>query len=234
MKYFPVSTLFFFNAGIRGEGLYNLLNENEDFRNTVSIAKAAQVKDLFTSFNGDLSAGLINVTLNSSPTFVAYAQVKNSNAVQAIYKNKQTLGMKKGEDIVELGKDAYVYKARGMNIFFGVRNNEMYATNDELIYKGIGKDAEKSVKDAPYASDMKGKNVFMALNAEAALELPIVKMLVGFGGEEFKTYFKLASNVSYLSMSSEGETSEIDLCLKDKDANALKQIVDFAKQFAGI
>jgi hypothetical protein len=35
-------------------------------------------------------------------------------------------------------------------------------------------------------------------------------------------------------MSSEGEVSEIDLCLKDKDVNALKQIVDFAKQFAGM
>ena len=35
-------------------------------------------------------------------------------------------------------------------------------------------------------------------------------------------------------MSSEGEISEIDLCLKDKDVNALKQIVDFAKQFASM
>ena len=69
---------------------------------------------------------------------------------------------------------------------------------------------------------------------EAILDLPVVKMLVGFGGKEFKTYSDLASKVSYLSVSSEGETSETDLCLKDKDVNALKQIVDFAKQFAGM
>lgn len=121
-----------------------------------------------------------------------------------------------------------------MNVFFGVKDNQMYATNDELLYKSIGKDVDKSVKDAPYFSDMKGKNAFIALNAGAALELPIVKMLVGFGGEEVKTYFNLASNVSYLSFSSEGETSEVDLCLKNKDTNALKQIIDFAKQFAGM
>ena len=83
-------------------------------------------------------------------------------------------------------------------------------------------------------ADMKGKTVFMAINAEAILDLPVVKMLVGFGGKEFKTYSDLASKVSYLSVSSEGETSETDLCLKDKDVNALKQIVDFAKQFAGM
>jgi hypothetical protein len=35
-------------------------------------------------------------------------------------------------------------------------------------------------------------------------------------------------------MSTEGEISEFDLCLKDKDVNALKQIVDFARQFAGM
>lgn len=234
VKYFPASTLFFFNAGVKGEGLYTLLNENEEFRNTVSIAKAAEVKELFSSFNGDISAGLINVNMSNAPTFVAYAEVKNDKAIQAIYKNKQALGMKNGEDIVELGKGEYVFKTRNMNIFFGVKNNQMYATNDELIYKGIGKDADKSIKDAPYASDMKGKNVFMAFNAEAAMELPMVKMLVGFGGEEVKTYFSLASKISYLSASSEGETSEIDLCLKDKDTNALKQIVDFGKQFSGM
>ena len=218
----------------KGEGLYNLLSENKEFRSTVSIAKADEVKELFSSFNGDISAGLINVTMNSAPTFLAYADVKNGNALEALYKNKQALGMRKGEDIMELGKDEYVYKTRGMNVFFGIKDKQMYATNDELLYKSIGKAVDKSIKDAPYAADMKGKTVFMAINAEAILDLPVVKMLVGFGGKEFKTYSDLASKVSYLSVSSEGETSETDLCLKDKDVNALKQIVDFAKQFAGM
>ena len=234
VKYFPASTLMFVNMGVKGEGLYNLLSENQEFRSTVSIAKADEVKELFSSFNGDISAGLINVTMNSAPTFLAYADVKNGNALEALYKNKQALGLKKGEDIMELGKDEYVYKTRGMNIFFGIKDKQMYATNDELLYKSIGKAVDKSIKDAPYAAEMKGKTVFMAINAEAILDLPVVKMLVGFGGKEFKTYSDLASKVSYLSVSSEGETSETDLCLKDKDVNALKQIVDFAKQFAGM
>ena len=45
----------FVNLGIKGEGLYNLLSENKEFRNTVSIAKADEVKELFGSFNGDIS-----------------------------------------------------------------------------------------------------------------------------------------------------------------------------------
>lgn len=234
VKYFPASTLMFLNIGVKGEGLYNLLSENKEFRNTISIAKADEVKELFGSFNGDISAGLINVTRNIAPTFMLYADVKNGNALEALYKNKQSLGMKRGEDIIQLGKDEYVYKTKGMNIFFGIKDKQMYATNDELLYKNVGKAADKSIKDAPYASDMKGKNIFVAINADAILDLPVVKMVAGFGGQEVKTYIELANKVSYLSMSSEGEISEIDLCLKDKDVNALKQIVDFAKQFAGM
>ncbi|WP_336617671.1 DUF4836 family protein [Bacteroides acidifaciens] len=233
-KYFPASTLMFLNIGVKGEGLYNLLSENKEFRNTISIAKADEVKELFGSFNGDISAGLINVTRNIAPTFMLYADVKNGNALEVLYKNKQSLGMKRGEDIIQLGKDEYVYKTKGMNIFFGIKDKQMYATNDELLYKNVGKAADKSIKDAPYASDMKGKNIFVAINADAILDLTVVKMVAGFGGQEVKTYIELANKVSYLSMSSEGEISEIDLCLKDKDVNALKQIVDFAKQFAGM
>ncbi|WP_336527445.1 DUF4836 family protein, partial [Bacteroides acidifaciens] len=33
-KYFPASTLMFLNIGVKGEGLYNLLSENKEFRNT--------------------------------------------------------------------------------------------------------------------------------------------------------------------------------------------------------
>lgn len=234
VKYFPSSTLMFFNVGVKGEGLYSLLSENKEFRNTISIAKADEVKELFGSFNGDISAGLINVTRNIAPTFMLYADVKNGNALEALYKNKQSLGMKRGEDIIQLGKDEYVYKTKGMNIFFGIKDKQMYATNDELLYKNVGKAADKSIKDAPYASDMKGKNIFVAINADAILDLTVVKMVAGFGGQEVKTYIELANKVSYLSMSSEGEISKIDLCLKDKDVNALKQIVDFAKQFAGM
>lgn len=34
VKYFPASTLMFVNMGVKGEGLYNLLSENQEFRST--------------------------------------------------------------------------------------------------------------------------------------------------------------------------------------------------------
>lgn len=234
LKYFPASTIAFLNIGANGEAIYNLLQENPEFRSTFSLAKAAEVKDLFASFNGDISVGLINVTMNQAPTFAAYAEVKNGNALKAIYNNKQALNLQ-GGDIVQLGENEYVYKSRQMNIFFGLKDKQMYATNDELLYKSIGKPVEKSVKDTGYAADIKGKNAFFVINVEAILELPVVKMLVGFGGEEYQMYYNLASQVSYLEAYSDSNSiGTVELILKNKDVNALKQIVDFAKKFTGM
>lgn len=91
LQNFPESTLAFLNIGVNGAAFYDLLFNNEEFRRNVSLAKADEVKSLFASFDGDISIGLINVTLNSVPTFAAYADAKNGNALKALYDNKKQL-----------------------------------------------------------------------------------------------------------------------------------------------
>ena len=235
LQNFPESTLAFLNIGVNGAAFYDLLLNNEEFRRNVSLAKAEEVKSLFASFDGDISIGLINVTMNSAPNFAAYADAKNGNALKALYNKKKELKLGRNEDIIQLGENEYVYKSNTNNVFFGIRNKQMYATNDELLYKNISKPVDKSIKDAGYVSDMKGKNVFFVINMDAILDLPVVKMITGFGGEEYQTYYKLASQISYIEAFSDSEgKTETAILLKNKDVNALKQIVDFAKQFAGM
>lgn len=235
LQNFPESTLAFLNIGVNGAAFYDLLLNNEEFRRNVSLAKAEEVKSLFASFDGDISIGLINVTMNSAPTFAAYADAKSGNALKALYDKKKELKLGRNEDIIQLGENEYVYKSNTNNVFFGIRNKQMYATNDELLYKNISKPVDKSIKDAGYVSDMKGKNVFFVINMDAILDLPVVKMITGFGGEEYQTYYKLASQISYIEAFSDSEgKTETAILLKNKDVNALKQIVDFAKQFAGM
>ena len=234
LKYFPKSTLALFSIGINGEEFYNVLQENEQFRNDFSITKAAEVKDLFSAFQNDLTVGLINVTMNSNPSFLAYASVKNDAPMKALYEKKSELGLKRGEDIVKLNENEYVYKSRAINIFFGIRDKQMYATNDELLYKNVCKAVDPSVKETNFASGLKGKRTAFVINAEAVLDLPIVKMLVGFGGQEYSTYYSLLGNISYLEAVGTEDKATVTLQLKNKDVNALKQIVDFIKQFAGM
>ena len=230
LKYFPKSTLALFSIGINGEEFYNVLQENEQFRNDFSITKAAEVKDLFSAFHNDLTIGLINVTMNSNPSFLAYASVKNDAPLKALYEKKSELG----EDIVKLNENEYVYKSRAINIFFGIRDKQMYATNDELLYKNACKTADPSAKETDFASSLKGKRTAFVINAEAVLDLPVVKMLAGFGGQEYSTYYSLLGNISYLEAVGNEDKATVTLQLKNKNVNALKQIVDFIKQFAGM
>ena len=228
-KYFPASTLMFITFGVKGDQLYELLNiEN------LSLGETEEIKAIVDSFNGDITAGLINVTMENTPAFMAYAEVSDNNAVQRLYANIQKMNLRKGSDILQLGKNEYVYKSKNMKIFFGVKDKQMYATNDEMLYKRIGKAAEKSVKDAVYASEMKGNPLYMAINAEAIADLPLVKMIISFNSKEAQTLSGLLAGTSHLSVSFERETSDITLHLKNKNDNALKQIVEFAKQFAGM
>ena len=234
LKYFPKSTLALLSIGINGEEFYNVLQENEQFRNDFSITKAAEVKDLFSAFHNDLTIGLINVTMNSNPSFLAYASVKNDAPLKALYEKKSELGLKRGEDIVKLNENEYVYKSRAINIFFGIRDKQMYATNDELLYKNACKTADPSAKETDFASSLKGKRTAFVINAEAVLDLPVIKLLVGFGGQEYSTYYSLLGNISYLEAVGNEDKATVTLQLKNKDVNALKQIVDFIKQFAGM
>ena len=62
-----------------------------------------------------------------------------------------------------------------MNVFFGIKDKQMYATNDELLYKNIEKVATKVYQRRSVCIGNEGKTVFMAINAEAILELPLLK-----------------------------------------------------------
>lgn len=234
LKYFPKSTLLIGSMGINGEQFYNMLLENKEFQKNFSIAKANEVKALFATFQNDMTIGLVNFTMNSAPSFLAYASVKSATPVQMLYERKGELGLKRNEDILKLGENEYVYKSRMLNVFFGVRNNTLYATNDELLYKSIDKNVNPSVKDTEYASDMKGKHFAFVANAEAILALPIVKMMAEYGGTQYASAFSLLDKVSYLEAISTEDNAEIVLQLKDKNVNALKQFVNFIKEFAGV
>lgn len=232
---FPLSTLMYVSFNVNGEKLYDLLQENKEFRESLSLEKAENIKEIFSAFKGDISAGLINVTMSDMPTFTAYAEAKSGVALEALYAAKSQLGLGSSEDIVKLGDNEYVFKSRQMNIFFGYKDKFMYATNDELIYKNIGKKENKSLKEAAYASNMKGKYQYMVIDMKSILELPAVKMVAAMGGREAGMYLDIASKVSYFDIVGEGDNqTTMNLWLTDKETNALKQIIDLAKQYAGV
>lgn len=235
LKYLPKSTVALLSVGVNGEEFYNTLLENEELCKMLSLSQGTAIQKLFAALQSDFTLGLVNVTLNKAPSFMAYTGMKDGTPLKELYEQKDKLGLKRGEDIVKLNDDEYVYKSRGMNIFFGIRDKQMlYITNDELLYKDAGKAANPSAKETAYASGLKGKRSVFVINTEAVLELPVVKMITGYGGAEYNMYYALCDRVSYLEAAFEGDKATITLQLKEKNVNALKQAANFVKEFAGL
>ena len=130
-------------------GFQKMQKQKGDVNFLASLAALPQ------AYARQLNIGLTSIKVDPKD-IMALGNLKNGNALKALYDNKKALNLKRGEDIVLLSDNEYVYKSRAMNIFFGFKDNQMYATNDELLYKNIGKAADKSIKDTSYASDMKG------------------------------------------------------------------------------
>lgn len=233
LKQFPQSTLMLLSLGVNGKELYNILQENEEFRANFSIAKADEVKELFSTFQNDITAGLINFTMDSAPTFLLYADVKSTAPVNLLYDKKGDLGLKRGEDILKLDEDKYVYKSKNINLFFGIHDKKLYATNDELLYKSINKPMKPSAKETEYASGMKGQNFAFIIHIESILQLPFMKMMVEYGGPEHNMFYTLANKTTYMEVIGVDGKAELTLYLKDKNVNALKQMTDFVREFAG-
>lgn len=213
-----------------GSASYDILMANTPLGEELSAKDAEYIKRLFGMFQDDFTLGLVNLTLNRLPSLLAYASVNDASPLKELADNaflKKQLG--RGSSIVELEADQYVLRTRQFNLFFGVRDGNFYATNDETLYKDILKKCDPSAAKTSFASEMKGKKASCVLNVEAICQLPIVKMLAGFGGSKNAVYFAALDNISYLKGESDGQTALISLQMKDQNSNALKQLAELCK-----
>lgn len=230
INYFPQSTLMLASAGLNGNALYDLLLEMTPMGEELSAKDAEVVKQLLSMFEEDFTFGMVNFTLNKLPSLLAYATVKDAAPLKTLLDNpelKKQLG--RGNDIVQLDEDRYVWKSRNFNLFFGVQDKQFYATNDELLYRDLFKKCEPSVAQNEYAADIKGKNGFAVIDIEAVCQLPIIKMLSGMGGGKYAAVLTVLDRIAYLKSENNETGNYVTLQLKDQDTNALKQIVELAK-----
>lgn len=230
---FPSTPLMLFSINLKGDEFFKSLMSNEEFNKAMQGEEGTLIHEFIKAFNGDVSFALLDVTMTDMPAFVAYAETNDNSAFDVIYKNKDKFGLRSGDDIVQLSENQYQYKSRNMSFYFGIKDKRAYITNDQAIYQGTS--LSTSLKDARYASKIKGKIQFAVVDVDAILALPVVQMLAGFGGSEYKTILDILKKFSYLEATSANhKEAEIILHMTDKDTNTLKQIVDMAKQFSGM
>lgn len=233
-KYFPDSTLMFMNINIDGSKLCTYLKENKEIQKNIPLKENPELEKAFKTFSGDFSVALTTVGLDQMPVFLGYAEVKDGQLLADLYTKLNQKKANKYESFTKIGEDKYLYKSGKMSIFAGVEDHKMYITNSESAYQEIFKKKDQSIEDAPYFSQMKNSIFSMSLNIKSVLNLPMVKMLVGFGGEEYQMYYNLCSKMNYITITSNKTESETILAFEDQKTNALKQIVDFSKTFVGM
>ncbi|WP_071145391.1 DUF4836 family protein [Bacteroides ihuae] len=212
-SYFPASTVAYIAVNAKGDEFYKLLSENSEFQNSFIGAERSEVKSLITHIDGEVAVAITNASLMGMPSFIAYAEINDEVAVKSLRK----------------------YAAISMiPMYVGQSGKLAFITNDKALMAVAGKVQTDPLSNTSFAENIKGNSYYMAINTESLLKLPLVANMAGFG-EEFAMYQNLGSQISYIEMRGQKDgKGELNMTLKNKEKNALKQIVDFAKQFVGL
>lgn len=228
-KLLPASTLIYFSTNLNGSDLTDFY-----LKQAKPASESKLIEALARSVNGEVTFGLLNFSLTSDPAFVVYGEMKNADAVDALYLKKDSLRLKRGQKLVKLADHEYMVENaarlfRSIPLFFGYKDGRFYATNDEMVYKTIGKEASPSLKGSPYLDNRKGTSLYSMINVDAALQLPIAKMAAATPAG---AALQMAGKISYLSAGSNANSGRVEIVLTDSKENALKQLTDLLVQLS--
>jgi hypothetical protein len=223
LQCFPKSMPFIFTIGMNGEGAFKQLADITGF----DVSEIPALHDLMESVCGDLTIGF-NAWDKKNYTFLAYAQIKDADKIRNIYKLSDEFGKFK-----KVGLDEYQYVIPKGNIWFGIDKNLLYMTNDgkwaEDKWNLSGGDKGTFMQN-PVAVQAKGKKMFFKVEPEALL--PLLTQ-----GKKIPTLISALTlnSVDYIEGYDVSPTSwKVELLMKDKNTNTLKQIVKMIRQIVGM
>lgn len=239
---FPQSTLFYTNVGINGSKLYDYIQQMPDLQRFGKVQEADfqaimnTLKPAFESLEGDITMGFTGVVMGAIPTFIAYAEVKDNTILDLINANKQKLEQQNGVRIDKINDTEYALSIYDLGIYYGIRDNFFYTTNDNALYANLGKPATPSITENEYADLLKNSYAAMLIDIESVLQLPAVRNLANMSGAETALAISLCDQyVDYMATTaSDAQSSYGVLQLKDHESNALKQLVSLAKNAIGM
>ena len=234
LTYLPESTLMLMAMNVDGEKLYQLMLKEEIVSKQITPEQSALLHTLLGAFRKDVTFGFTGMSASGVPSLVVYAETEEKDILPTLYDQMNAQGVTNQQPMKRLENGDYQLRLDRISLYIGLRGTDLFLTNDQFEYDRIAQQATPSVPEADYADDLKGQHVVFIANAEALFDLPLVRMATGFLSPERQTYIKMAQNISYVSIGADLEYGKMSLVLKDKDTNALKQLMDFIKTFVGI
>lgn len=206
---FPKSMPFILSMGIKGlqPGLLSALGLDE--------LDSPIIKKLTEIIKGDVTIG-INVWNGKKISFLALAEVKDDVA--------KTIG-EKSKDIKKLGTDDYAYSFLGSYLYFGLRGKLLYVTNNVQLtsFKVSG----DTYAQNSFAVQAKGKRLFFMADPTA-----ISRMV---GQSKGISMVSFAQNIECIYGYDVSPWSwQVKMMMKNKNVNALKQIIGMIRQMVGM
>ena len=238
LKRIPASSLAYLSMNVKGDKLYDMLMSGAEFKNMVRDSRLTPGFDLKKSVNslkGDVAIAVTNVSANGTPSLLAYAEVSDPSAAGIVYAFKKDFD-EVGLTVATSGKNEYVVKSAMLPspIRFGVRGNYFYLTNDDNLYKNIGKDVVNSLANAKYEnikSDAKG---YFVLDMDNVMKLPMVSNAFGRFGSQGNMVQSILAGFSYAeAYNKDDQKSVVNIYFKNKNENVLKQLITGLKKVLG-
>ena len=226
LEYFPANTLVWAGGNINGKGIYDLLCENPTIRQALDNPMLPiDIEGIFSSIHGDVAVGYNSLSNND---LLIYADVTNKDFLQSFEDLKPLLAMTGGQmQLNSTGKDQYEFRMYRQSIWFGVKDNLLYISNNERLADEAGRRYGVSLQNTPWAGQVTKNRFFMAFNAAQLVkdvqENPRLTRMLGSDAAMFNA---ILGPCDYMDvMAPDWKSAQMNIVMKDKEVNVLQLIV---------
>jgi hypothetical protein len=221
LPYLPQHLPIMFTIGMNGAEAYKHIVSDGTFGLDDMGIPAAQ--KIFEAISGDLTIGYSSFGKSGDPSFLAYAQIKDPSMIRSTYPGDVTFGK-----VEKKGADDYAFGYGDKKIYYGTRGNMLYITNDAgmVAYKVKG----ATYAQNSYAGQAKGKSLFFVFDTSELTYLPKLQQKMGP-----VVTAAVTQNVQCVrGYNVTANSWNVEMIMKDKQTNTLKQFVRIVRQIAGM
>lgn len=238
LKLFPKGAFMWVDMGLKGDKFYEMLEKEPAMAAQLSgVQSMFDVKAMLSAIDGETVVCISNLKPLS---FALLAEVTNTDFLQNFENLKPMMEMSRGQmKLVNAGEDAYELqmadgRMMGMegsaSVYIGVKDGVFYLTNDKLCAEQ--KEVDNSMREAVWAGNVPGKRCFFAIDCASLNEIVGGNNHQVYGSKDQLTQMVL-SHMEYMTVEAEDDThGRMELGMKDKDTNVLKQWIAMGKQLA--
>ena len=233
LDYYQGNTLIWASGRIDGKEVYRMLSQNPTIKQALdNPLLPVDVEYIFSSVEGDFAVG--SSTLRAGE-FLMYADVTNSRFLQTFEDLRPLLALTGGQIVLDnVGPNEYVIRTYEGSYWFGVKNNQLYVTNNRSWAEEAGRTYGASMGIKSWSSEVKENRLYASINLAAYAKQPGRLRAYGITGfqQVDAVLMLLVGQCNYMNVSMpDWRQGRAELVLNDKNQNLLKLVVGMLEKF---